>query len=90
MNDYSFNRIILDIIELLQDLKQQGMAFMFSINSTGSVDVTLFESDAALDEWSNADGKPIGGWYIMPEQTRMAHMCWNDLIAYKTKQEIDI
>jgi len=89
MNDYPFNRIVLDIVELLQDLKTQGMAYMFSINSTGSVDVNLFESDAALKEWSNATGEKLAGWYIMPDDTRMAHMCWNDLIAYKNPDDFE-
>ena len=86
MNDYPFNRIVLDIVELLQDLKAQGMAFLFSINGSGSVDVTLFDNDEAYKQWADSDGQKLAGWYIMPDDTRMAHMCWNDLQLIKDKK----
>ena len=90
MNDYPFNRIVLDIVELLQDLKAQGTAFLFSINGSGSVDVTLFDNDESYKQWADDDGQKLAGWYIMPDDTRMAHMCWNDLIAYKVKEEVEL
>lgn len=90
MNDYPFNRIVLDIVALLQDLKAQGMPYLFCINSSGSVDVTLFASDASYKQWAYSDGQKLAGWYIMPDDTRMAHMCWNDLIAYKVKSEVEL
>lgn len=89
MNDYPFPRIVLDIVELLQDLKAQGMAYLFCINGSGSVDVTLFASDASYKQWADADGQKLAGWYIMPDDTRMAHMCWNDLIAYKNPDDFE-
>lgn len=90
MNDYPFNRVVLDIVELLQDLKAQGMEYIFSINASGSVDIWLFAGKESYKAWAESKGEKLDSWYIMPDDTTAAHMCWNDLLAYKVKQEIEL
>lgn len=87
--DYPFNRIVLDIVELLQDLKAQGMLFVLNLNGVGSLDVRVFENDTEYHKWL-AGGYEAKQWYVMPNDTAAAHMCWNDLIAYKVKSEVEL
>lgn len=88
INSYPFNRIILDIVELLQDLRGQGMAYIAAFNGSGSFDFSLYADKETLDNWSNSeagskDFQALCNSYIMRDDTTAAHMAWNDLIKYK-------
>jgi hypothetical protein len=92
MNDYPYNRIVLDIVELLQDLNEQGMVSMFTLNATGNIDVTLFADKSVFDAWldDNKEFEPLVSRWIMKDDTNAAHMCWNDLIKYRKQDEVAI
>lgn len=92
INSYPFNRIILDIVELLQDLRGQGMAYIAAFNGSGSFDFSLFADKETLDKWSNSDAGckdyvSLCHAYIMHDDTVAAHVAWNDLIQYKDKDD---
>lgn len=58
MNDYPPERIICDIVEVLQDLKAQGYLVRFEEYTLGAVDVYLFENAAVHDGWMNDKCQP--------------------------------
>ena len=51
MNDYPPERIICDIVELLQDLKAQGYISVTTLHASGSVAVDLLDSTSAYKKW---------------------------------------
>ena len=59
MNDYPYNRIILDIVELSQELRQHGKPSLIGIHSSGSLSVDVFDSVANKDAWLNNHCKPL-------------------------------
>jgi len=51
MNDYPPERIICDIVELLQDLKSQGYLAILTLHGNESIAVDLFDSKATYARW---------------------------------------
>lgn len=51
MNDYPPERVICDIVELLQDLKNQGFISVFTQHGNGSITVDLFDSKNTYLRW---------------------------------------
>lgn len=89
MNDYPFNRVVLEIVELLQDLKAQGMAFVFTINSTGSFDLHLFTDDAHSDDWIERSREAMIAVHVFDGDIEHALEVFNQLIAHKQPSEFD-
>jgi len=89
MNDYPFNRAVLEIVELLQDLRAQGMAFVFTINSSGSFDLYLFKSDSHRDAWIERSEDALITVHVMDGDVEDALDVFNKLIAYKEPSEFD-
>lgn len=86
MNDYPFNRVVLEIVELLQDLKAQGMAFVFTINSTGSFDLYLFKDTAHRDAWLDGKADPHGIANVSDGDVEVALEVFNKLDEYKAEE----
>lgn len=89
MNDYPFNRVVLEIVELLQDLRAQGMAYVFSSNLTGSFDVYLFTDDAHGNAWIAREKDTLITVHVMDGDVEDALDVFNQLIAYKEPSEFD-
>ena len=51
MNDYPPERIICDIVELLQDLRAQGYVNVLTMHGNGSIAVDLFDSAKTYARW---------------------------------------
>ena len=95
INSYPFNRIILDIVELLQDLRLEDMPSIFALNGSGSADITLFVNDTLFKNWVDgmkvSDENPIMfSAYISAGDCNAAHMAWNELIKCKEADEFDL
>jgi hypothetical protein len=58
MSDYPPERIICDIVELLQDLKAQGYLIKFEEYTTGAIDVYLFANKSEHNSWLDSKCNP--------------------------------
>jgi len=89
MNDYPFNRVVLEIVELLQDLRDQGMEFIFSINSIGSFDCYLFEDEEYRNRWLDNGLPPTVRASVSDGDVEAALELFNKLIEYKVVDDFD-
>ena len=89
MKDYPFNRVILDLVELLQDLKQQGYKYIVCMNSVGSVDIHFFVSEQNYEEWMAGDYSVAHTFWIMADDTEHAMKVFNDLMMFKEPSAFD-
>ena len=86
MNDCPFNRVVLEIVELLQDLRAQGMAFVFTLNSTGSFDCYLFTDIAHRDAWIDRSQDALITVHVIDNDVQDALDVFNKLDEYKTEE----
>jgi hypothetical protein len=87
MNDYPFNRIVLDIVELLQDLRVQGMACIFNLETTGGISIYLFTDRGHVARWTENQDKELLRRSFSDGDCNAAHMAWNDLHDFKDLAE---
>ncbi len=87
MNDYPYNRIILDIVELSQELRQQGKPSLIGIHSSGSLSVDLFDSVANKDAWLINKCKPLISEWVHEGDCEAALNVWNQMMMHVDRED---
>lgn len=79
MNDYQPERIICDIVELLQDLKTQGFVSITTLHGNGSVAIDLFDSQENYKHW--IDGEKCAAYTGFVGANSDSNKCAQELLA---------
>jgi len=91
MNDYSFNRAIIDLLDLLQDLSDYHRhVYIFNIYGTGAVELDFFVTDSDYKLWVNGEQTEGHKHYRINKGDCEASMqAFNDLVKNR-KIEVDL
>lgn len=87
MNDYPYNRIILDIVELSQELRQRGKPSIIEMHSNGGVTVAIFQSVAAKDLWIDNKIRPLIRETILEGDCEAAMNVWNQMMMHVDRED---
>jgi len=91
MNDYPFNRTIIDLLDLLQDLSDyHGHVYILNVHGTGTVECDFFVTESDYKLWVSGETAIGHNTYRIKKDDCEASMrAFNELVKYR-KTEVDL